>query len=128
MAEQARRLAYVSGMAFSHDPVEELAAELAALAPGDLDKVYPLSSGSDAIEAALKLTRQYWLESGRPRKHKVIALAPAYHGNTLLALSASAREHYRRIYGEWLVDVVPIPPPSPHPSPCTRLPPSSPPS
>ena len=85
MAEQARRLAYVSGMAFSHDPVEELAAELAALTPGDLDKVYPLSSGSDAIEAALKLTRQYWLESGRPRKYKVIALSPAYHGNTLLA-------------------------------------------
>ncbi|HEX5072069.1 MAG TPA: aspartate aminotransferase family protein [Gemmatimonadaceae bacterium] len=111
MAEQARRLAYVSGMAFSHDPVEELAAELAALTPGDLDKVYPLSSGSDAIEAALKLTRQYWLESGRPRKYKVIALSPAYHGNTLLALSASAREHYRRIYGDWLVDVVRIPAP-----------------
>jgi len=123
MAEQARRLAYVSGMAFSHDPVEELAAELAALAPGDLDKVYPLSSGSDAIEAALKLTRQYWLESGRPRKHKVIALAPAYHGNTLLALSASAREHYRKIYGDWLVDVVRIPAPYAYRCGCGGVPP-----
>jgi adenosylmethionine-8-amino-7-oxononanoate aminotransferase len=111
MAEQARRLAYVSGAAFSNEPVEELAAELAALAPNGLDKVYPLSSGSDAIEAALKLARQYWLESGRTRKHKIIALAPAYHGNTLLALSASAREHYRRIYGDWLVEVVRIPAP-----------------
>ena len=123
MAEQARRLAYVSGMAFSHDPVEELAAELAALAPGDLDKVYPLSSGSDAIEAALKLTRQYWLESGRTRKHKIIALAPAYHGNTLLALSASAREHYRRIYGDWLVDVVRIPAPYAYRCGCGGVPP-----
>ena len=123
MAKQARRLAYVSGMAFSHDPVEELSAELAALAPGDLDKVYPLSSGSDAIEAALKLTRQYWLEYGRPRKHKVIALAPAYHGNTLLALSASAREHYRRIYGEWLVDVVRIPAPYAYRCGCGGVPP-----
>src|SRR5512144_3128053 len=111
MSEQARRLAYVSGTAFTHEPVEELAAERAALAPGDLDRVYPLSSGSDAVEAALKLARQYWLESGRARKHKIIALAPAYHGNTLLALSASAREHYRTLYRDWLVDVVRIPAP-----------------
>jgi adenosylmethionine-8-amino-7-oxononanoate aminotransferase len=111
MAAQARRLAYVSGAAFTHDAVEALAAELAALAPGDLDRVYPLSSGSDAIEAALKLARQYWLESGQSRKHKIIALAPAYHGNTLLALSASAREHYRTLYRDWLVDVVRIPAP-----------------
>ena len=123
MGEQARRLGYVSGMAFSHEPVEALAAELAALAPGDLDKVYPLSSGSDAIEAALKLARQYWLESGRPKKHKIIALAPAYHGNTLLALSASAREHYRAIYGHWLVDVIRIPAPYAYRCGCGGVPP-----
>jgi adenosylmethionine-8-amino-7-oxononanoate aminotransferase len=111
MAEQARRFAYVSGATMSHEAVETFAAELAALAPGELDKVYPLTSGSDAIEAALKLARQYWVESGRPRKHKVIALTPAYHGNTLLALSASAREHYRTLFREWLVDVVHIPAP-----------------
>jgi adenosylmethionine-8-amino-7-oxononanoate aminotransferase len=123
MAEQARRLAYVSGMAFTHEPVEELAAELAALAPGDLDKVYPLSSGSDAIEAALKLARQYWLESGRPKKHKVVALTPAYHGNTLLALSASAREHYRTLYRDWLVDVVRVPAPYAYRCGCGGVPP-----
>jgi hypothetical protein len=85
--------------------------------------VYPLSSGSDAIEAALKLARQYWLESGRARKHKIIALAPAYHGNTLLALSASAREHYRVIYGDWLVDVVRIPAPYAYRCACRGNPP-----
>lgn len=111
MGLQAAMLAYVSGASMTHEAVEDFAGELAALAPGDLDKVYPLSSGSDAIEAALKLARQYWVESGRPRKHKIIALNPAYHGNTLLALSASAREHYKALFSEWLVDVVHIPAP-----------------
>jgi adenosylmethionine-8-amino-7-oxononanoate aminotransferase len=111
MADQARRLAYVSGAAMTHEAVEDFAGQLAALAPGDLDKVYPLSSGSDAIEAALKLARQYWVDSDRPGKHKIIALTPAYHGNTLLALSASGREHYKTLFREWLVDVVRIPAP-----------------
>ena len=123
MAEQARRLAYVNGTMFSHGAVEELAADLAGLAPGDLDRVYPLSSGSDAVEAALKLARQYWLETGRARKHKIIALAPAYHGNTLLALSASAREHYRTLYRDWLVDVVRIPAPYAYRCACGGAPP-----
>ncbi len=109
MAAQARKLAYVSGMTLTHPAVEEFAAELAALAPGDLDKVYPLSSGSDAVEAALKLARQYWAERGRPDKQRIVALAPGYHGNTLLALSASAREHYKTLYSGWLVDVIRVP-------------------
>jgi adenosylmethionine-8-amino-7-oxononanoate aminotransferase len=111
LAHQARRLAYVSGASMTHEAVEELAAELAALAPGDVNRVYPLSSGSDAIEAALKLVRQYWVEMRRERKHKIIALSPAYHGNTLLALSASAREHYKAIFGDWMVDVARVPAP-----------------
>jgi len=109
MAAQARRLAYVSGMILTTDAVETFAAELARLAPGDLDKVYPLSSGSDAVEAALKLARQYWAELGKPRKHRIVALSPSYHGNTLLALSASAREHYKAMYKGWLVDVIRVP-------------------
>ena len=111
MAEHASKIAYLNGTAFTSQPVEELAAELAALAPGDLKKAYFLSSGSEAVEAALKLARQYWVETGKPSKHKIIALFPAYHGNTLLALSASAREHYKTYYREWLVDVVRIPAP-----------------
>ena len=106
MAAQAGRLAYVSGMTLTHTAVEEFSAELAALAPGDLEKVYPLSSGSDAVEAALKLARQYFTEVGLPAKQKIVALTPAYHGNTMLALSASAREHYKTLYKGWLVDVL----------------------
>ena len=109
LACQAGRVAYVSGTTFTNDAVEELAAEVAQLSPGDLDVVYPLASGSEAVEAALKLARQYWVESGRSEKHKVLALAPSYHGNTLLALSASSREHYKAYYREWLVQVVRAP-------------------
>ena len=111
MAEQARRVGYVNGTAFTTGAAEQLAAELAATLPGDLDHLYFLSSGSEAVEAALKLARQYWVERGMPGKHKIIALAPAYHGNTLLALSASAREHYKTMFGDWLVDVIRVPVP-----------------
>ena len=99
IAAQASRLGYVSGTAFTHDPVEELAAEnWRALAPGDLELVYPLCSGSEAVEAALKLARQYWVEAGRSRANtKLSRSRPAYHGNTLLALSASARAHYTTV-------------------------------
>src|SRR5256712_3148592 len=118
IARQAREFGYLSATAFTHGPVEELARELAATLPGDLDKLYFLSSGSEAVEAALKLARQYWVESGRSEKHKIIALAPAYHGNTLLALSASAREHYKEPFRDWLVDVHRIPAPYPYRCPC----------
>jgi adenosylmethionine-8-amino-7-oxononanoate aminotransferase len=123
LACQAATLGYVSGTAFTHDAVEELAAELAELSPGDLDFVYPLGSGSEAVEAGLKLARQYWLEAGRPAKHKVIAFAPSYHGNTLLALSASSREPYRTVYREWVADIIRVPAPYPYRCGCQGNPP-----
>ncbi len=123
IAAQASRLGYVSGMTFTHDPVEELAAELARLAPGDLELVYPLCSGSEAIEASLKLARQYWVESGRSEKRKLVALTPAYHGNTLLALSASARAHYTTYFPDWLVQVIRVPAPYSYRCECRGTPP-----
>jgi len=109
IAQQARQFGYLSGTMFTHGPAEELANELAATLPGDLSKLYFLSSGSEAVEAALKLARQYWIERGRPGKNRIIALAPGYHGSTLLALSASAREQYKAMFRPWLVDVHRIP-------------------
>lgn len=111
MQEQAARVAYVNGTMFTSAPAEELAAELARTLPGDLSHLYFLSSGSEAVEAALKLARQYWTESGHPEKRRIIALAPAYHGNTLLALSASARPQYKTFVRDWLVDVIRMPVP-----------------
>jgi adenosylmethionine-8-amino-7-oxononanoate aminotransferase len=123
LACQAGTLAYVTGTAFTHDAVEELAGEIARLSPGGLDLVYPLASGSEAVEAALKLARQYWVEAGRPTKHKVLAFAPSYHGNTLLALSASSREHYKAYFREWLVEIVRAPAPYPYRCECHGQPP-----
>lgn len=117
MAAQASRLAYVNGTAFTNEAVEGLAARLVARSPA-LAHAYILGSGSEAVEAALKLARQYWIERGAPAKHKVIALTPGYHGNTMLALSASAREHYRTFWREWLVDVRRIPAPYAYRCPC----------
>lgn len=111
VVDQIRRVAYVSGMAFTNDAVENLAAELVPLFPPPLDKYFFLTSGSDAVEAALKLARQYWVDSGRPSKHKIIALSPGYHGNTMLALSASARQHYKATFAPWLVPVIQMPAP-----------------
>ncbi len=123
IGQQAERLAYVNGTAFTHDPVEELADEIARRSTGDLELVYPLASGSEAVEAALKLARQYWVEVGQPARRKIVALSPAYHGNTLLALSASAREHYKTYFRDWLVDVVRVPAPYAYRCECHGAPP-----
>lgn len=118
VADQVRRVAYVSGMSFTNQPVEALADELAALGLGDLSHFYFLSSGSDAIEAALKLARQYWVERGKPDKAVLVALAPGYHGNTMLSLSAGARDHYKKYFHPWLIDVPRVPAPYAYRCPC----------
>jgi hypothetical protein len=108
LAEQASKVAYVNGTAFTNEPVEELADFLARKTPAGVDRAYFLSSGSEATEAALKLARQCHVDRGEPERRTVVAQTPGYHGNTLLALSASARRHYRTVYGPWLTDVVMI--------------------
>src|SRR5688572_4185531 len=118
VAEQIRSVAYVSGLSFTNRPVEELADLMAGLAMGDLSHFYFLSSGSDAIEAALKLSRQYWVERGRPEKSVIVAATPAYHGNTLLTLSVGARAHYKKFFAPWLLEVPRIPAPYPYRCPC----------
>ncbi len=114
IGEQAARIAYVNGTAFTQDSVEEMAAELAALSADGLDKVLFMCNGGDAVEASLKISRQYWAESGKPEKQKIIALTPSYHGNTLLALSVSARPSYKKVFQDWLIDVETVPAPYPY--------------
>jgi adenosylmethionine-8-amino-7-oxononanoate aminotransferase len=118
VAEQVRRVGFVSGVAFTNEAVEALADELAGLAIGELKHFYFLSSGSDAIEAALKLARQYWVARGKLAKHRIVALTPSYHGNTLLALSLGAREHYKALFAPWLLEVARIPAPLSYRCPC----------
>jgi adenosylmethionine-8-amino-7-oxononanoate aminotransferase len=118
IAAETREVGYVSGFAFTNPSAEALADELAQLGPPELQQFFFLSSGSDAIEAAAKLARQYWVELGVPSKQAVIALTPAYHGNTLLALSLGARHHYQTFFQPWLLDVPRIPAPYAYRCPC----------
>ena len=88
-ADQAAELAFFPNWSYAHPRAIELAAKVASLAPGDLNRVFFTNSGSEAVEAALKLARQYHKLTGHPNKTKVIARHTAYHGTTLGALSAT---------------------------------------
>jgi len=107
--QQMSKVGYVNGMQFSSPVMEEFSKKIAAIAPAGLDRVALLSSGSEAIEAGVKFIRQLWVERARPQKSVFIARSPGYHGNTLYALSASARPYYRKFFGPMLNDVVMIP-------------------
>jgi adenosylmethionine-8-amino-7-oxononanoate aminotransferase len=87
--EQSKQLGFFTNWSYAHPPAIELATKVAELAPGDLNRVFFTSGGSEAVESALKLARQYHLLRGNGRKHKVIAREIAYHGTTLGALSAT---------------------------------------
>jgi adenosylmethionine-8-amino-7-oxononanoate aminotransferase len=88
-ADQAKDLGYFPTWSYAHPRAIELAARIAGLAPGDLNRVFFTSGGGEAVESALKLARQYHKLTGHPNKTKFIARNVAYHGTTLGALSAT---------------------------------------
>ena len=88
-ADQARELGFFTNWSYAHPPAIKLAARIASLAPGDLNRVFFTSGGSESVESALKLARQYFKLSGHPNKYKVIAREIAYHGTSLGALAAT---------------------------------------
>jgi adenosylmethionine-8-amino-7-oxononanoate aminotransferase len=88
-ADQAKELGFYTNWSYAHPRAIELAARIADLAPGDLNRVFFTSGGSEAVESALKLARQYHKLTGHPNKTKVIARDIAYHGTSLGALSAT---------------------------------------
>jgi adenosylmethionine-8-amino-7-oxononanoate aminotransferase len=105
MRSQIGRLPYAHTGFFTTAVAEELAHRLAADAPGDLDQVYLLSGGSEAVETALKLARQYMVESGQPQRSLFIARRQSYHGNTLGALALGGNEWRRRQFTPLLMEV-----------------------
>lgn len=109
--DQFQKVAYVHGTQFTTMPLEQYAKELAEVLPHGIDKIYFLSGGSEATEAALKLTRQYHLESGNYQKYRVISRWHSYHGNTMGALSMSGKISMRKPYLPLLNDFPHIPPP-----------------
>jgi adenosylmethionine-8-amino-7-oxononanoate aminotransferase len=88
-ADQARELGFFTTWSYAHPRAIELAARLAGLAPGDLNRVFFTSGGSESVETALKLARQYHKLTGNPNKTKFIAREIAYHGTTMGALAAT---------------------------------------
>ena len=105
MHAQIDRNAYVHTAVFSSEAAEELAARLANDAPGDLDHVYLVSGGSEAMETALKLARQYHVEAGQNERRVFIARRQSYHGNTLGALAIGGNEWRRRPFEPLLMNV-----------------------
>lgn len=100
---QVNSIAYAHTSFFTTNVMEELADFLVAKAPKGLDKVYFVSGGSEAVEGALKLARQYFLEIGQPERKHVIARLQSYHGNTLGALSAGGNQWRRKQFEPLLV-------------------------
>lgn len=108
--DQLDRLAFAHTGFFTSDPAETLADRLVAAAPDGISRVYLVSGGSEAVEAALKLARQYFLEIGEPQRHRVIARRQSYHGNTLGALATGGNAWRRAQFAPMLVETTHIAP------------------
>ena len=107
---QLDSLAYAHTGFFTSEPAETLADLLIAHAPGDLDRVFLVSGGSEAMEAAIKLARQYFVEKGEPGRGRLIARKQSYHGNTMGALSAGGNAWRRAQFAPLLIDMSHIDP------------------
>jgi len=111
IAAQAAQLNHVMLAGFTHEPALQLAEQLVRIAPPGLSRVSYASDGASAVEIALKMSFHYWRNIGKPQRTRFIALANAYHGETLGALAVSDLPLYRAVYGPLLFD--PIVAPSP---------------
>lgn len=107
---QLDQVAFAHTGFFTSEPAEQLADTLISNAPEGIDRVYLVSGGSEAVEAALKLARQYFLEIGQPKRHRVIARRQSYHGNTLGALATGGNEWRRAQFAPMLVETSHISP------------------
>jgi adenosylmethionine-8-amino-7-oxononanoate aminotransferase len=102
LTKQASTLAYAHTSFFSSEPAEALAERLVGHEPGGLAYAYFVSGGSEAIEASIKLARQYFIERGEPQRQHFIARRQSYHGNTLGALAAGGNAWRREPYAPLL--------------------------
>ena len=110
MKAQIDRLAYAHTSFFTSEPAEELAELLTERAPDGIDRAYFVSGGSEAVEAAIKLARQYFIEKGEPSRHRLISRRQSYHGNTLGALAAGGNAWRREPYAPLMIETSQISP------------------
>lgn len=106
--EQAGKLNQIIFAGYTHDPAEELAAQLLKLAPRGLDYVFFSDSGSTSVEVALKMALGYWHNIGQQRR-RIVVMQHSYHGDTVGAMSVGARGVFNAAYGPLLFDVTSIP-------------------
>ena len=109
---QLAKLAHSTFLGLTHEPGIRLAAELVALAPKGLTRVFYSDSGSTAVEIALKQSFQFWQLTGRPSKQKFLRLGDAYHGDTLGAVGVGGIDLFHRVFGPLLVRSIAIPSPA----------------
>lgn len=102
--KQLDALAYAHTSFFTTDAAEQLAERLVRDAPAGIDHVYLVSGGSEAVEAALKMARQYFVEKGEPQRRHIIARRQSYHGNTLGALATGGNEWRRAQFRPLLIE------------------------
>ncbi|MBO6758002.1 MAG: aspartate aminotransferase family protein [Roseibium sp.] len=107
---QVDQIAFAHTGFFTSGPAEQLADLLIDHAPAGLDRVYFVSGGSEAMEAALKLARQYFLEKGEAGRHRVIARRQSYHGNTLGALATGGNQWRREPFAPLMIETSHISP------------------
>ena len=112
LTEQAARLCHASLAGVTHEPAALLAAEMAAVAPAGLSRVFFSDDGSTAVEVAAKMAVQLFHQNGQPRKRRLVALEGAYHGDTVGATSLGGVEVFRQPFGALLFDVVRVPSPA----------------
>ncbi len=117
MGKQAEKAAYIHATMFTSEVIEEYTAELAKVTPLPDAKFYPLSSGSEAIEGAMKLARQIQVERGEKQRHLVISRWQSYHGASLGALAVTGKPKMRTLYEPMFKDM-----PKVHPPYCYRCP------
>ena len=108
--QQVDQLAFAHTGFFTTAPTEQLAQQLIRYAPHGLARVYFVSGGSEAVETALKLARQYFIEKGEPQRTHLIARRQSYHGNTLGALATGGNEWRRRQFAPLLIATTHIAP------------------
>jgi adenosylmethionine-8-amino-7-oxononanoate aminotransferase len=114
MHEQIDRLAYAHTSFFTTEVAEDLADDLIGHAPPGFSHAYFVSGGSEAMEAALKMARQYFLEIGQPRRTRFIARRQSYHGNTLGALAVGGNARRREPFAPILIGVTHVSPCNPY--------------
>jgi adenosylmethionine-8-amino-7-oxononanoate aminotransferase len=109
LAAQAEAFEHIMFAGFTHRPAVELAAALCRLLPGDLNRVFFSDDGSTAIEVALKIAYQYWINSGDSRRRVLLAFDGGYHGDTLGAMSVGRGSGFFPLFRDLMVNVCVLP-------------------